>query len=77
MFVNYFCSSFKTKFSTCFLYAICLLTVFFSSVFLHAEQKNSKIPKVGDRIFFEIGDFSSKKYLGKKNLVIVFYRGHF
>ena len=77
MFVNYFCSSFRTKFSKYFFCAICLLTVFFSSIFLHAEQKNSRTPKVGDRISFQVGDFNSKKYLGEKNLVIIFYRGHF
>ena len=54
------------------------ITIFFSVISLTAAQINPEIPKVGEKApYFEFENFSSKKIVEKKNLIIVFYRGHF
>ena len=65
-------------FIKCFLFHTSFITIFFSVISLTAAQINPEIPKVGEKApFFEFENFSSKKIVEKKNLIIVFYRGHF
>ena len=61
-----------------FLFHTSFITIFFSVISLTAAQINPEIPKVGEKApYFEFGNFSSKEIVEKKNLIIVFYRGHF
>tara|TARA_Y100000588_G_scaffold390771_1_gene497220 strand:+ start:3146 stop:3373 length:228 start_codon:yes stop_codon:yes gene_type:complete len=61
-----------------FLFFIFLFFVFFYSVFPITGETIPEIPKIGEKApFFESGEFNSKNLLEKKNLIIVFYRGHF
>ena len=61
-----------------FWFLIFFFSIFLYSIFPITAQTVTEIPKVGDKApFFEYGKFSSKNLLGKKNLIMVFYRGHF
>ena len=75
MFMSVFCFRIFIKY---FLFHTSFITILFSVISLTAAQINPEIPKVGEKApFFEFENFSSKKIVEKKNLIIVFYRGHF
>ncbi len=75
MFMSVFCFRIFIKY---FLFHTSFITILFSVISLTAAQINPEIPKVGEKApYFEFENFSSKKIVEKKNLIIVFYRGHF
>lgn len=57
---------------------VLFLFVFFGGLFGPAAVSAGPAVRVGEKApQFEIQGFNSQKLVGKKNLLLVFYRGHF